>query len=71
MTAREDSIASKRKPAIPSALGFEQKEVLVLMNPKSYQITISALQKLLIWLLHEEGNILKSIKGWIIVAISM
>lgn len=48
MTAREDSIASKRKPAIPSALGFEQKEVLVLMNPKSYQITISALQKLLI-----------------------
>lgn len=48
MTACEDSIASKRKPAIFSALGFEYKEVLVLMNLKNYQITISALQKLLI-----------------------
>lgn len=43
MTARENSIASKRKPAIFSALGFEHKEVLVLMNFKSYQITITAL----------------------------
>lgn len=45
MTACEDSTASKRKPAISSALGLEHKEVLVLMNHKSYQITISALQK--------------------------